>query len=248
MWNAASMAETIKYGYLKDYGLNVLSHDVKVAWGELKRKRDAYIKRLNGIYAKNLEKAEVEVIRGDASFTAEGNVIVDKKHVYKAKHILIATGGRPTVPAFPGCEHCITSDGFFELEELPRKIIVAGAGYIAVELAGVLQELGSDVTLLIRRDKVLRSFDSAISSRATENLRQAGVNIMTTSRISSVSKDSSTGLLSVAVEQIGGDKVENIADVDKVLLAIGRSPNTEELNLPAVGVNTDNRGFIQADE
>ncbi|XP_028401562.1 glutathione reductase, mitochondrial-like [Dendronephthya gigantea] len=247
MWYAASMAEIVRYGYLKDYGLNVLSQDVKVAWGELKRKRDAYIKRLNGIYAKNLEKAEVELIRGNATFTSEGNVIVDGKQ-YNAKHILIATGGRPTVPEFPGCEHCITSDGFFELEELPRKIVVAGAGYIAVELAGVLKELGSDVTLLIRRNKVLRSFDSTISCNATENLIKAGVKVMTTSKISSVSKDSTSGLLSVAVEQIGGDKVENIADIDKVLLAIGRSPNTEELNLPAVGVNLDSRGFVQVDE
>lgn len=248
MWNAAALAETVRYGYLRDYGLNIPSQDVKVAWRELKLRRDNYIKKLNGIYESNLEKAKVDYVKGMASFTPEGDVIVDNNNVYKAKHILIATGGHPTIPDFPGSEHCITSDGFFELEDLPRKIVVVGAGYIAVELAGVLKELGSDVTLLIRKNKVLRSFDSAISGKATENLIHAGVNVVDSSRVSQVTKDKLSGMLSVAVEKIGGDTIDHIGDVDKVLLAIGRNPNTKDLNLSNIGVDVDDHGHIKVDE
>ncbi|XP_046852852.1 glutathione reductase, mitochondrial-like isoform X2 [Xenia sp. Carnegie-2017] len=247
MWIAASIAEKMTYGYVKDYGFNVTPDDAKINWGMIKKKRDEYVKKLNGIYAKLLDKADVDLIHGDASFTADGNVIVDNKDVFKAKNYLIATGGYPTIPKFPGHEHCISSDGFFELEELPRKTVVVGAGYIAVELAGVLKELGSNVTLLIRKNKVLRNFDSTISSLATENLIQAGVNLMTNTSISSVTKNKSNGLLSVNFD-VNGDKRESINDVDKVLLAIGRSPSTESLNLPAVGVKTDEHGHIQVDE
>lgn len=100
----------------------------------------------------------MDLIQGTAAFNAQGNVEVDGKEI-QAKNILIAVGGKPLIPDIPGKEHCIDSDGFFELEQLPKKVAVVGAGYIAVELAGVLAGLGSDTTIFCRRDGVLRTFD-----------------------------------------------------------------------------------------
>ena len=147
-----------------DYGLSVTG-DVAFDWSGMLKKRNAYIERLNGIYQRNLDNSKVEIIRGAARFVGEKRVEVGGS-VYTADHILIAVGGRPLLPDLPGADLGITSDGFFELESRPGSVVVVGAGYIAVEMAQIFAGLGSDTTLCIRGDSVLRNFDQLVRGRS----------------------------------------------------------------------------------
>ncbi|XP_012363796.2 glutathione reductase, mitochondrial isoform X2 [Nomascus leucogenys] len=178
MWNTAVHSEFMHDH--ADYGFT--SCEGKFDWRVIKEKRDAYVSRLNTIYQNNLTKSHIEIIRGHAAFTSDPKPTIEvsgKK--YTAPHILIATGGVPSTPhesEIPGASLGITSDGFFQLEELPSRSVIVGAGYIAVEIAGILSALGSKTSLLIRHDKVLRSFDSMISTNCTEELENAGVEVL----------------------------------------------------------------------
>ncbi|XP_025250635.1 glutathione reductase, mitochondrial isoform X3 [Theropithecus gelada] len=178
MWNTAVHSEFMHDH--ADYGFP--SCEGKFNWRVIKEKRDAYVSRLNTIYQNNLTKSHIEIIRGHAAFTSDPKPTIEvsgKK--YTAPHILIATGGVPSIPhesQIPGASLGITSDGFFQLEELPSRSVIVGAGYIAVEIAGILSALGSKTSLMIRHDKVLRSFDSMISTNCTEELENAGVEVL----------------------------------------------------------------------
>ena len=153
MWNAGTVMNTLKEA--KSYGINAEVHGFN--WRQLVESRDAYVTRLNGIYGNMLSNSNVEHIEGWGMFTGDKEITVTDGNVYTADNILIAVGGVPTVPVhMKGIEHSITSDGFFELEEQPKKAAVVGAGYIAVELASALNKLGTDTSLFIRKDKVLR--------------------------------------------------------------------------------------------
>ena len=154
---------------------------------DVKVRRDAYIKRLNDIYFNNLKKSNVHLIRGQGSFVDKNKISVGDE-VYSADHILVAVGGYPTWPQIPGAEHGISSDGFFELESLPKKAVVVGAGYIAVEMAGILKSLGSEVTQVIRKDKVLRSFDPMIVDAVTEELETMGIELLKNDEVVNVEK------------------------------------------------------------
>ncbi|ELT92765.1 hypothetical protein CAPTEDRAFT_228039 [Capitella teleta] len=233
MFNTAMHAEMIHDH--KDYGFDVTVN--KFDWSVIKKKRDDYVKRLNGIYEGNLKKSQVDFIEGAAKFNADGNVEVDGK-VYTGKHILIATGGMPLMPDIPGAEYGIDSDGFFQLEDLPKKTVVVGAGYIAVELAGILNALGSDVSLLIRYDQILRNFDSSISKLVTEETEKTGVNIMKHTQIQSVVKESS-GELTLHTN------AGTIHNVNTLIWAIGRKPMID-IGLNHVGVDLE-RGHIKVD-
>ncbi|XP_048360737.1 glutathione reductase, mitochondrial [Sphaerodactylus townsendi] len=250
MWNTAVHTEFIHDH--ADYGFQVA--DVKFNWRTIKEKRDAYVKRLNEIYQNNLNKAHVESIHGHATFTSDPTPTIEvggKK--YTAPHILIATGGQPVVPSeseIPGASLGITSDGFFELEELPRRSVVVGAGYIAVELAGILSTLGSKTSLLIRYGEVLRNFDSMISSNCTQELEHGGVEVWKHSKVTLV-KRLPSGLLAVTVTSSPPSQkptVNTIEDVDCLLWAIGRKPNTEELNIGKLGLKVDPAGHVMVDE
>src|SRR6185295_16439217 len=138
MWNAAELAAALEHASAYGFDVTVGRHD----WAKLKQGRDAYVARLNGIYQRNLDKKGVVTIRAAARLRGAGEVVDANGEVYRAKHVTIATGGRPRLPPVPGCELGITSDGFFELEALPKRVAVVGSGYIAVELAGVLHALG----------------------------------------------------------------------------------------------------------
>ncbi|KAM6206090.1 glutathione reductase, mitochondrial [Sarcoramphus papa] len=250
MWNAAIHAEFIHDH--ADYGFEMSG--VKFNWRTIKEKRDAYVRRLNEIYENNIKKAHIDVIRGYGKFTAdpEPTIEVDGKK-YTAPHILIATGGHPAVPPdskIPGASLGITSDGFFDLEELPRRSVIVGAGYIAVEIAGILSTLGSKSSLLIRHDKVLRTFDSMISSNCTQELENTGVEVWKHTQVKMVTK-SPHGLLDVTVtSSVPGRKPTEgvIQDVDCLLWAVGREPNTKDLCLDQVGVQVDAKGHVVVDE
>jgi glutathione reductase (NADPH) len=147
MWNAASVALSLTDA--NDYGFNVTVGDSD--WPALKRKRDAYVLRLNGIYERNLAAKGVTYVRGAARFLDKSTVEVNGERI-TARHIVIATGGKPSVPALPGSEHGITSDGFFSLEQRPKRVAIAGSGYVACELAGAFHELGTQVEIFIRKE------------------------------------------------------------------------------------------------
>jgi len=236
MWYAAHQAHA--FHHVADYGFDVKmgAHD----WHGLKVRRDAYIERLNGIYGRNLDNRGVSYIAGRARFVDPHTLDVDGR-TYQADRIVIATGGRPTVPQIPGAELGITSDGFFELEDRPQRVLIAGSGYIAVELAGVFNALGSDVQLVVRKESVLRSFDSMLSAELMAAMDRNGIEL-------------ETGVIPQSVEQTA-DGIELHAEdgrtfgpVDCLLWAIGRSPNTESLDAAAAGVEQDEDGFIPTDD
>ena len=236
MWYAAHHAH--QFHHAPDYGFDVevKGHD----WNALKTRRDAYIERLNGIYENNLDKRGVTYITGSASFVDAHTVSVDGRE-YKADSIVIATGGKPMVPGIPGAELGITSDGFFQLEERPQRVLIAGSGYIAVELAGVFNALGSDVRIVVRKDGVLRSFDSMLSTQLMEAMDKNGIEL-------------ETGVVPASVEQTDAGIVLHSEDgrsfgpVDSLVWAIGRSPNTETLVAKNAGVEQDRHGFVTTDE
>src|ERR1700751_375200 len=161
MWNAAELGSAMHDAL--DYGFDV--EDRGVDWGSLKAKRDAYIERLNGIYAAKLAKRNVELVRARASFIDAHTVSAGERRL-RADHIYIATGSQPRLPAIPGAELGITSDDFFELRERPQRVAVVGSSYIGIELAGIFAGLGTETTLVLRGDTALKSFDAMLGEVA----------------------------------------------------------------------------------
>ncbi|MEQ1880794.1 MAG: glutathione-disulfide reductase [Burkholderiales bacterium] len=224
MWNGASLAHAIEDA--ADYGFSIPSH--KFDWATLKRHRDQHVLDLNGYYEKNLLKNGVEVVRGTARFVGPKTVKVGAD-TFSADHIVIAVGGHPVVPGIPGAGFGITSDGFFELANQPKKVVIVGAGYVAVEFAGLLRALGSDVTLLLRRDHFLHDFDSMLRGALMEQMRADGVHILPQKRVTRVEKPS--GAIALHCED-----GETLAGFDCLIWAIGRHSNADRLDLRATGV------------
>ena len=247
-FNAAAIAETIHEA--KAYGFSVESRK-PFDWQYFKKKRDAYIKRLNGIYEKNLGNDKVEYIHGRAHLTGnnEAEVVLDdgSKTTIRAKKILLAVGGHPTIPQnIPGSEYGVTSDGFFDIETQPKKVALVGAGYIAVEFAGMFNALGTETHLFIRHDKFLRSFDPMIQESVTNEYERLGVHLHKNSSQSKVERDESTGKLTLHYKDANGEgKLEGL---DSLIWAIGRSPEVENLGLDKAGVKQNEKGQIIADE
>lgn len=243
MYNAAFHAEFLRDH--ADYGFEAPL--VKFNWSKLKQSRDEYIRRLNSIYQTNLEKDEIEIIRGKAKFAEDGSVVVkgvEGEQQCKGMHTLIAVGGTPIIPKdITGAEYGTDSDGFFRFDDLPKKVVVVGAGYIAVELAAILAELGSETYLLIRFDKVLRTFDESISEALTNQLKHGPVKLMTHTKVSKVEKDNVTGKLTIHTDQ-----KTVLESIDQLIWAIGRKPLTAELNLSAVKIETTEKGYIKVDD
>eukprot|EP01134_Creolimax_fragrantissima_P001955 CFRG1955T1 len=241
MFAAATQHENLRD--MRSYGFDV---EVKnFSWGSIKEKRDAYIKRLNGIYDRNLNNSEVPKIVGHGKFVDRNTVLVDGKK-YTADKILIAVGSQPAIPTkIPGHEHGITSDGFFDLETLPKKTVVVGAGYIAVELAGILASLGSDVKLMIRYNQALRTFDPMIREQLLVSLKAVGVDVVQGSNVTDVTK-SEDGLLTVNYKD-NSDGESSVSQVETLIWAIGRSPMTT-YNPEAAGVALDKAGHVKVDE
>lgn len=237
MWNAAGVAETLRQA--SGYGF-ALDGPVRFDWNAIKTSRDAYIKRLNQIYQANLDHSGVTLIHGQATFLDNHRVRVEGAE-YAADHVLIATGGMPEVPDLPGAELGMTSDGFFALQALPRKVLVVGAGYIAVELAGVFNALGSEVTLAVRRDAALRNFDADIRAALMEQMQADGLRLMTGFVPTRVTRQAD-GL------RVAAASAASIGGMDCLLWATGRVPNTAGLGLEQTGIERDRRGFIPTDE
>ncbi|UJF25192.1 glutathione-disulfide reductase [Suttonella sp. R2A3] len=237
-WYAANTAEALENAPI--YGFNDVGNAASFNWRAFKKDRDAYITRLNGIYANNLEKDGITRIEGFAQFVDEQSIEVNGE-IYQAKHIVIATGGKPFIPNIEGAEHGITSDDFFALAEQPKQAIIVGAGYIACELAGVLQALGTQCTLVVRKPRILRELDSDISESLEEAMREQGINLRLESEISSVSKQENGHLL---VKLNNGDTLQS----DCLLWATGRTPNVDALNLAATEVAQNDDTTITVDD
>lgn len=231
----------------KDYGFDISPDQYKFNWPQVKKSRDEYIKKLNGIYGNGLATANVEVVRGHAKFTSSKEVVVGDQS-FTASHILVATGSKPIIPNVPGAEYGISSDGFFELEELPKKVVVSGSGYIAVELAGILSTLGSEVHLIIRRHTVLRSFDEMLSESLMKEMAAAGINVVAHSKIKEVRKVSDGNFTVCLTPHEDGGSSEELENVDCMLWAIGRDANVSDLGLDKAGIKQVASGFIQVDE
>ena len=192
MWHAADVAEKIRHakGYqFKGPGIGA----PQFSWSTFKPLRDAYIQRLNGIYDRNVDKEGVEQHHGTARVVSPSAVEVTRPdgstYTLNTDRVCVATGGRPTVPSedeIPGASLGIDSDGFFDLAEQPRRVAVVGAGYIAVELAGVLHTLGSEVTMLIRGETVLRTFDPTLGETLTNWMKHTGINFRHGSKVKKV--------------------------------------------------------------
>ena len=249
-FNAAAIAEALHDA--KAYGFSV-EQTKPFDWTVFKHKRDAYIQRLNGIYARNLNNDKVENVHGWARFTGPNEVTValdeadeagNKEVVIRSKKILIAVGGRPSdPPSIPGAEHGINSNGFFDIETLPKKVAIVGAGYIAVEFAGMFNALGSETHLFIRHKTFLRSFDPIIQDGVTDNYEKLGVKLHRETQLTRVDKDAATGKLTL---HYGSG--ETVTDVDHLIWAVGRTPLTKDIGLEKVGVKLTDKGYIVADK
>ena len=237
MWFGAQVAEAINK-YSPDYGFDVTVN--KFDWSKLVESREAYIKRIHGSYDRGLANNGVTVINGFAKFVDAKTVEVNGQH-YTADHISIAVGGRPTMPNIEGAEYGIDSNGFFELTEQPKRAIVVGAGYIAVELAGVLHSLGTTTKLAVRKEKPLRNFDPMLSDTLVELMAEENLEVLTQSVPKRLEKQSDGSLV---LHFENGNSVET----DCVIWAIGRTPTTDKINLEAAGVETDDRGYILVNE
>jgi glutathione reductase (NADPH) len=236
MWNAAGLKEAFRDA--PGYGFEAAAPALD--WQRLTADRAAYIERLNGIHQRNLDVADVAWLQGHGELTGAGEVTVAGE-AYRADRILVATGGRPRWPAIPGAELGITSDGFFELDYQPRRVAVVGAGYIAVELAGLLNSLGSEVTMLLRREHLLGGFDPILRETLMDEMSAAGVNFLTCIHMAAVEETTEGKVL---VSQDG----QRTGPFDEVVWAIGRDANTDGLGLAAAGVETARDGTVPVDE
>ncbi|KAK7949019.1 uncharacterized protein PG986_009905 [Apiospora aurea] len=247
-FNAAMLAEMMHDA--KAYGFSV-EETKPFDFTSFKHKRDAYIKRLNGIYERNLNNDQVEYVRGWAKLLSKNEVEVTMedgaKETVRAKKILVAVGGNPTAyPSdIPGSDLGTNSDGFFDIETLPKKVALVGAGYIAVEFAGMFNALGTETHLFIRHKTFLRTFDPMIQEGVTNEYERLGVHLHKESKQTKVEKDSN-GKLTIHYSDSNGEG--KLDGVDHLIWAIGRTPATQNLGLENAGVKTNNMGHIIADD
>lgn len=236
MWYGAAMAHALRDA--AGYGFDVEQRGF--SWTQLVEKREKYIAGINEWYKSYLSDPAVDTYFGSASLAGKNAVRIDQQTL-TADHIVIATGGTPTVPEIPGAELGITSDGFFLLTEQPARVAVIGAGYIAVELAGMLKAMGSDVSMLIRHERFLRSFDPTIQENLFSAMQSDGVDIIPNFSVSALR----SGPNGISIE---GQNNHLAGAFDCVIWAIGREPLSNDLGLEGAGIQADARGYIPVDK
>lgn len=214
--------------------------DCSFDWTVLRDNVLGDVDRLNGLYTHGLENNGVDILLERATVTGPHEVTLASGRTVSAKVILIATGAHPHVPEFPGCEHGITSNEVFQLPALPKRVLIAGGGYIANEFAGIFNEFGSHVTLVNRTDVILRGYDHSVRDRLLQISITKGIDFRFHSEFRSIEK------LDSGAFRVTLSKHEPI-EVDCVLFATGRVPNTRGLGLEAVGVELDDKGAIKVD-
>ena len=239
MWFAANLAHAQHDA--QDYGFATVPG--KLDWGKLVNKRDNMIGGITDWYMDSfLSEAGIDLIQGQARFVDAKTLDVNGE-TYTADHIVISTGGRPIVPTdIPGAEHGISSDGFFELDEQPAKVAVVGGGYIALELAGVLNALGSETHMLHQGFPVLIGFDSLMQKTLRTQMEADGIVFNDTAKIASVEKQADGKL---TVNYADGS---TLSDLDQLLWAIGRKTNTDDIGLENIGLALAPGGFIDVND
>ena len=235
MWYGANVAHMLDDA--KGYGFDIERKGFD--WHALVEKREAYIRNINNAYGGYLGGNGVEILHGDARLDGANAVLVDGVR-HTAARVLLAPGGTPIVPDIPGSELGTTSDGFFEFEYQPKRVCVIGAGYIAVELAGMLAALGTGVTLAIRHDRFLRNFDDLLQDRLMEEMQNEGIGIETYFTAKRLVRDDDM------IDVVGEDD-RVLEGFDAVIFAVGRRPSTADLGLESAGIETDERGYIPVD-
>jgi glutathione reductase (NADPH) len=225
------------FGESADFGWTV--GETKFDWPTLVANKDREIARLNGVYERLLVDAGVEILRGRARLVDAGTVEVDGSR-WRAKYMLVATGGWPQMPAIPGAEHAVSSNEIFVLERLPRRAVVVGGGYIALEFASIFNGLGVETTLAYRGPRLLRHFDAELGVRIAEELAKKGVRV----RLNAAPRSIARGADGVLEAAFGGGAV---VSADLALFATGRVPNTRGLGLEAAGVKCAEDGRIIVD-
>ena len=236
MWYGAQIAESFHH-YGPDYGFP--SSDVQFDFAKLRQNREAYIDRARSSYDGSFKRNGVDLIEGRAHFVVSHTVSVNGELI-RAKHIVIATGARPSIPTIPGAELGGSSDDVFAWEQLPESVAILGAGYIAVELAGVLHALGVKTDLFVRRDRPLRTFDSYIVEGLVNEMEKTGLPLHT-HKVPVKLEETEQGI-TIHFE----DGSSHTAS--QVIWATGRRPNVDGLELEKAGVTLNERGFIQVDE
>ncbi|KAL7251248.1 hypothetical protein ACSBR1_013140 [Camellia fascicularis] len=227
----------------RNYGWE-LNEKIDFNWKKLLHKKTEEILRLNGIYKRLLSNAGVKLYEGEGKVVGPNEVEVTQldgtKICYSAKHILIATGSRAQRPSIPGQEFGITSDEALSLEDLPKHVVILGAGYIAVEFASIWRGMGSTVDLFFRKELPLRGFDDEMRAVVARNLEGRGINLHPRTNLTELVKMNE----GIKVRTDHGEEIR----ADAVLFATGRAPNTKRLNLEAVGVELDKIGAVKVDE
>ncbi len=236
MWYAAQLAHAVDDA--DDFG--VPAQRGRTDWRKLVRGREDYIGGIHRYWDGYVADSGITRIDGFARFIDAHTVAVGEQR-YNAERIVIATGGRPIVPPVPGAELGITSDGFFALENQPRKIAIIGAGYIGVELAGMLRALGSEVTVVAREKQVLETFDDMLGHVLGEEMIRQGIALHLGFQVAGLRQ----GDDGITVEGLGGKYLDGF---DSVIWAVGRAPNTAELQLAKAGVEVLPNGVVPTDE
>lgn len=237
MWQASSMLEMI-HRDAASYGIQ--SSVENFNFTELVEKREAYIAFLHGAYQRGLDSNNVEVVKGYAVFKDAHTVEVNGE-LYTAPKILLATGGKPSKMSIPGGELALDSNGFFQLKEQPKKVVMLGAGYIAAELSGVMHGMGTEVHWAYRKERPLRTFDKMLTDNLVEMYQEAGMHLYANSVAKELVKEED-GQTTVYFET--GEKIT----ADYVFFAGGRIPNTSKLGLENTEVKVNEKGFIQVDK
>jgi len=210
------------------------------SWPTLIANKNREIERLNGIYRKLLVGSGVTLVEGHARLLDEHRVEVDGK-TYSAERILIATGGWPHIPEIPGHEHAINSNQAFFLEELPRRVLVVGGGYIAVEFASIFNGLGAQTSLLYRGDLFLRGFDNSLRTHLHEELGKRGLDVQFNTDIARIDKQADGSLKATL-------KDGRTLEADCIFYATGRRPMLDNLGLENTSVSLDDKGYIEVDD
>ncbi|MES2219320.1 MAG: glutathione-disulfide reductase [Pseudomonadota bacterium] len=236
MWYAGDLSDS--FHYASDFGFQLAAPQFNFA--TLVRHRQQFTQSLSERLKKKLLKHKITFLQGSAAFVDAHTVEVNNQH-FSATHIVIATGCESKKPTIKGVEYGITSDGFFGLRAVPKKIAIVGNGYIATELASILNQLGSQVKILIRKNKILSHFDSMISETLTDILLSKGIQLLYKHDTAEIHQHQ--GKLLVRCKN-----KKTITDLDAVLFAIGRSPRTQHLHLAAANIKTNTDGFIKTNK
>ncbi len=238
MWNASNLAHTLVDA--ADYGFQVEKGSLN--WQRLVTKREAYVGGINDWYHTYLADSNITHIEGFARFVDNHSIEVDGER-YSADHLVIAPGSRPAVLDVPGADLGITSDGVFDLEECPGRVAIIGGGYIGVEMAGVLNALGCEVTICLRaHEDFLPGFEAMLRETLMQEMVNDGISFHANTTIAAIGRDAQETL------HLTTDSGETLAGFNCLIWAVGRTPNTAELNLAATDVQVDPQGYVVTDE